>query len=313
MDAGDGGSDPCLAQNNATCDQMSACDPTGLKLVFGDVTTCKAVGAQNCAATAIPDTNGLTDPAACLAAITASCDSYFETLDHPPAACRPKAGTLTGAGCGYDQQCVAGDVCDLSMASNPAPMCMKGTCSPAVTGTTMCNANTDCDSVKGGLQCVPTASGMPPMSDGMSVCQAPTYGQSGATCLAGSNLQCQVAFYCGPNGTCVQKLGAMQPCNIGDGSCDDRIHLTCALPQGGSATACTPLAVVPSGAQCGAGTTNLCAGNTYCDTTTTPSTCKLKVTQGNGCVTTLNGECANGLVCSPMTSTCEPPPPPACM
>src|SRR5262249_37346358 len=160
---------------------------------------------------------------------------------HPPAPCRWKPGTLSGAGCGYDQQCVAGDVCDLSMATNPAPQCMKGTCTAAFAGTTMCNATTDCDSVMGGQQRVPPAGGMPPTSDGMPICQAPTYGKSGDPCLAGSNLPCQVAFYCGPNNTCVPKLGVMQPCNVGDGSCDDRIHLTCTIPQGGSATACTPL------------------------------------------------------------------------
>jgi hypothetical protein len=292
---------------------MSACDPTGLKLVYGDVATCKAAAAQTCTAPAIPDTSGITDPAACLAAIKASCDSYFETLSHPPAACRPQPGTLSGAGCGYDSQCVAGDLCDLSMASNPAPMCMKGNCTPAVTGTTMCTAVTDCDSVKGGLQCVATASGMPLTSDAMPICQAPTYGKSGDPCLAGTNLQCQVAFYCGPNNTCVPKLIAMQPCNVGDGSCDDRIQLSCALPPGGAATACIAPTVVPMGAQCGAGTTNICYGNLYCDTTTTPSTCKGRVGQGDGCVTTVANECDPGLVCSAMTSTCEPPPPPACM
>jgi hypothetical protein len=182
----------------------------------------------------------------------------------------------------------------------------------------MCSITADdCDSVKGGQRCVPTASGMPLASDGIWICQVPTYGKSGDPCLVGTggetNLQCQVAFYCGPNNTCVPKLTANQACNTGDRSCDDRIHLSCTIPPGGSATACTPLSVVPTGAQCGVATGDFCYGNAYCDTTTTPSTCKGRVAQGNGCVTTVANECDPGLVCSAMTNTCEPPPPPACM
>jgi hypothetical protein len=310
----DGGTTtPCVSQGNAICDQRSACDPTGLKLEYGDLATCKMFVAQECSAGSIPDTNGLTDPAACLTAYTSSCDSFFETIVHTPAACRPKPGTLAAAGCGSAQQCVGSDICDLSMATNPNPACMLGTCKAAVTGTTGCTASTDCDSVKGGLLCVATASGMPPTSDGNLICQAPIYGNAGASCLNGTNLQCKTAFYCGPNNTCVAKLTTGQTCVPADASCDDRVHLSCIIPAGGSALACTAPTAVPSGAQCGAGTSNVCYGNLYCDTTTTPSTCKAKVTQGNGCVTTVAGECASGLACSAMTSTCEPPAPPACM
>src|ERR1043166_9331370 len=103
---------------------MATCDSTGLKMVYGDVTTCKSLGAQSCALPPIPMTNGMVDAAGCVAAYMSTCDSYFETLAHSNPACLPAPGSiedLSDTGCGYDAQCMAGDVCDSFFANDDTP------------------------------------------------------------------------------------------------------------------------------------------------------------------------------------------------
>jgi hypothetical protein len=301
------------------------CDPLGLKFVAGDLATCKANVDAACAAAAaspIPGYNGVVDPAACKTALTSSCDSYFETSAHSGPACYPKPGSIADGmvGCGFDVQCVAGDYCDLSSATFMDPRCFKGKCAGLVPSGSPCDPaapTPDCD-VRAGFRCVPTANGMPIMSDNNPICQVLTFGDAAAPCLLGTNKECKEAFYCGPNHTCVPKLGAGSSCGAAanNAECDNRISLECVIPMGGTTPACTPIVVVPSGSQCGLvnGQVHHCQGDLYCDTTgLPPHTCKPRVALGNGCVTSIANECMPGLVCSAMTGTCSPPLAAVCM
>lgn len=316
-DAGGGGTPvTCLTTSNTICDQLSQCAPIVLKLSYGDLATCKANAAQNCAAAAIPNANGTNDPAACLAAIQASCDSYFETSSHPPTACRLKAGNVADQGaCGYEAQCTTGEGCDLSQAAHPDPRCSQGKCTAFTAHASPCTASTDCDD-RAGDQCVATfTSGPPSGSDGQNACQSVTYGGSGADCVDGTNKQCQAAFYCGPNSKCTALLGANATCDpVTNNHCDSRVGLSCQqVPQSAPATyACTAPVLVPSGAQCGLvnGISQGCYGNSYCDSTSVPTTCQPRVAQGQGCISALPN-CASGLHCAsasePNPGTCQPP------
>jgi hypothetical protein len=311
----DGGVDPCVQLGTARCNQLSACNPIGLRALYGDLASCISATMTQCQTNpARTHTSGPTDTAACLAAATASCDSYFEEVAHSAPGCRFGAGSIAdgATGCGYDVQCGVGEHCDLSTATFMDPRCMLGTCRPTVATGAACTQATDCDYPRG-VTCVASASGTPIASDGMLVCQSITYGGAGAACVDGTNRSCQAAFYCGPSHTCVAKLGEGQPCN--PALCDDRIDLECVVPSGTTTPVCTARTVVPSGAQCGIvnGVLHSCYGNAYCDTTTTPSTCHPRVAAGGGCVATIHFECASGLTCDQATGMCSPPAAPTCM
>ena len=146
-----------------------------------------------------------------------------------------------------------------------------------------------------------------------------TFGAAGDPCVAGTNKQCQVAFYCSPNNKCTPKLAVNAACDPAtNNNCDDRVHLACQAPAGGGGAVCVAPTVVPSGAQCGVvgGVNQICSGNLYCDTTAPPSVCKPKVAQGQGCVVAAPGDCGVGLSCrastDPLPGTCQPPLPPVC-
>jgi hypothetical protein len=344
VDAGN----PCPAQAVALCDTQSTCDPAGLEVAYGDLATCISVVSQQCSPALwgltdtvtgnplLPTTNGINDPTACLAAFTASCDSYFETLAHLPLACLPKNGNIAdgATGCGDDWQCVAGDVCNTSCTAygkGGGCICSVSTCMAATPAKSPCMGGHECAYGTTGLQCLATGSGTSPVSDGVQVCQMPVYGNLGDPCLANTQLQCKSAFYCGANNTCVAKLGQGQACDYPGDGCNDRLHLACNpmwLDSGAptSSGICNEWqTVVPSGSQCGlvGGTNLVCQGNLYCDTTAYPGTCKPRLTQGTGCNAGIPDECSFGLQCSIPPSynagmgTCEPPPaptpPPTCM
>jgi hypothetical protein len=313
-----GGGTQCATYANAICGQLMTCDPLGLQLAYGDLATCKSVAAKDCnSSMGITGTTGLADPAACATALTANCNSFFETGSHPPLACQSKAGTVAdGAACGYDAQCVAGDGCDLSQANFPDPRCMQGQCAAfAATGDPCTQGNDDCDA-RTGDQCVATfKSGTPPTSDGNTVCQAVTYGANGAACVAGTNKDCQTGFNCVAN-ACAPVLAAGAVCDpTTNNNCDPRVHLTCELVPNSNPAAhkCTAPTVVVAGSQCGVvnNVLQLCAGNLWCNTTVTPSVCAARVAQGNGCVTTNVNQCDFGLYCAkstdPNPGTCQPP------
>jgi hypothetical protein len=304
----------CATTGDAICDQLNQCAPSTLKAQYGDVATCKAAAEQACTATQIPSESGVNNPAACQAALVASCDSYFETTAHPPTACRQKAGRIAGGACGYSEQCIAGEGCDFSLAAQLDPACMQGTCAALIRHGLSCQENTDCDA-RTGDRCSPTFSaGQPGDNDETDICQAVTYGGLGADCATGSNKDCQVAFYCGPNNKCAALLGANATCDpAANNHCDSRFGLACRqVPQATVGTyACSAPTLVPSGAQCGLvnGTEQDCFGNLYCGNASAPSTCQPRVAQGLGCVS-IPPNCAAGLHCAGASEanpgTCQP-------
>ncbi len=266
----------CVTLGVARCTELAQCAPIALKAIYGDRATCEASATQECAAHAVPHAGGPNDAEACLAAISASCDSYFESVAHPPAACRDKPGAVPDQGaCGYDAQCGQGEGCDLSQAVHPDPACQQGRCTQRTAHGGTCTQDSDCDS-RTGDRCVPDT----------GTCQTVAYGVLGAACADGTTKECQTGFYCSPDQRCAALLGANSACAGSD--CDSRLGLYCqGVPESDPVShVCAAPTYVPSGAQCGLvdGTAQDCSGTSYCDSLTAPSTCKPRVAQGQGCV-----------------------------
>jgi hypothetical protein len=229
----------------------------------------------------------------------------------------PQAGTVAdGAACGYNEQCVAGEGCDLSNAAHPDPSCMQGVCSAYAATGDGCIMETDCDP-RIANHCVDTfMSGTPPTGDGTNVCQTVTYGGNGAACVNGSNKQCQAGFNCVAN-ACTPVLGVGTVCDpTTNNNCDTRIHLSCLpVPTAPTTHKCTAPTVVGTGSQCGtvSGVVQVCRGDNYCNTSVTTPVCAARVAQGLGCVTTIANQCTFGLTCTkptdPNPGTCQVPVP----
>jgi hypothetical protein len=288
-----GGSAPdCAAFANGLCTIQQSCLGPVFTLAFEDLATCKLAQTSTCLDSADAGNTGYADPTACLAALTASCDSYFATGQNPPAACQPKHGSVgVDGGCTATGQCASHLVCDTPMLH------CAGKCVTTAPAQTPCTFDSDCD-VESGLRCVASFDAVNG-TDGTSICQMVSYGAANAQCFPGTNKQCAANVGCA-NMVCLPFLATNATCDPTASLCDTRIGDSCVNNK------CTPIAAVHVNAQCGTvgGTTQVCSSYALCDTTT--SKCEARVMSGGACTATPDN-CWPGLQC--MTGTCVKPPP----
>jgi hypothetical protein len=292
----------CASIAASNCSIMKQCTPELFILAYENDTICKDQQTKACQTAQTSGDNGVMDPGACAAAVSASCDAYFSRVQSPPAACQRKLGNVADQGkCSFDSQCGAGEYCYATTAGCP------GACQMASGAMGSCTTDHDCDT-DNGYRCVATFD-MTNGSDGNPVCQQVTYGASATACFDGSNKQCANGFQCA-NKACSPVLAAGAPCDGAAASlCDLRRGHTCEVDSNNNHV-CTPPHVVQAGAQCGPvmSFTQVCSAYAICGGGA-PTTCQLRVTAGMPC-TTVPDNCYPGLQCK--AGTCQPPDPVTC-
>jgi hypothetical protein len=297
----------CATIANARCSIFATCAPNIFRLSYENMSLCVSVATKACTDDVAAGDNGVQDPLACTAAVTASCDAFFASVQTPPAACKRKTGTVPDAGkCKFDSQCGAGEYCYYD-----AMGC--GTCQQGTSAGGSCTVDHDCNTDLG-LKCAESfVAGPPPSGDGMQICQAVSYGGAGAACYFGTNKQCTSGFGCA-NGMCVARLATGAPCDGAAATlCDARLGDSCQPdPAAPMNHVCTPIHVVLAGAQCGnVGTPpvfQLCSAYALCSGSA-PTVCSLRVPEGAPCTATPDN-CYPGFTC--MAGMCTAPSPPVC-
>lgn len=320
-DGGGGGGATCAQQATSYCTQFETCSPALFIGSWESSAICIEEYTRSCGATGtIPMTNGVVDPAACLAARMGSCNAFLDPVT--PDACAPLAGDVAQNGdCGIDSQCAMGTNSDgvavrLYCYGATSLMCMDGVCAAPdrpMSGRNTCrNATTfrdNCDTLAG-YQCVADFDADTGVVPEGTRCLEVQYGASGAGCYPGSDRQCASGFACQTaTKRCMAVLGVGATCDTAASLCDTRLGLTCA-DDGDGNDVCTAPAYVRVGAQCGLvdGVTQLCSAYALCNTDT-PSVCVVRRARGETCTATPNN-CRLGLACE--GGTCMDPDPATC-
>jgi hypothetical protein len=258
----------CAARAQAYCDKLVSCFGVVVASVYGDVTRCAERVSLACVPTILANGSQTTadDVRACAAAIPgAACDAMFET-NAPPAACRPKPGTLTaarGATCAFDAQC-AGARC-------PEGPGGCGVCSARSAEGGDCRITHDCDY---GLLCAKSGK-----------CRAP--GAVSSTC--GDDAPCAPPAGC-LQGSCIAAVERGEICDAQVDLCDPYRGLYCDP----IARRCAPVPVVSPGHDCSSTMTpTICAASSSCTRVNGSDVCVLAATDGAAC------DGARGPLCTP--------------
>jgi hypothetical protein len=272
----------CASWTTAYCERINSCMPVAIVVAFGDVATCVTRSRLTCppvfdVAGSSLTPQGLDDCAKALPA--ASCE---ELISHnPPAACRPKPGTLVnGTACGIDNQCQSG-YCKTN------GLC--GVCSGRATAGGSCEQQDDCDY---GLYCA------------SKLCVAPA--GPGATCDQGH--PCRTDLSC-VGGTCATPLAPGAKCDPLKAECEEAKGYFC-TPK---SQVCAAAKQAKAGEACGVleDGYGACVSGGFCKMAGLSGSCVAAAADGATCSDTAGphcqspATCVNGLCKLDDPSTCK--------
>jgi hypothetical protein len=256
----------CQGYAAALCAKEAQCDPTGLRVFYGDEAACARSTAEACLVVSVsPDVAWTAEArATCGAELAATtCDDYL--TDRGPAACTAPPGLRKpGDYCRYNGQCDDGRC--LAPTDSPCGRCVAST--PGKPAGSACASSRECDVelVCLAKQCAPASA-------------------EGGACA--NDLDCQGYLVCIAQ-VCRKSLDAGQPCTR-HGECG--IWGSC-----GTAKVCIADTVVGPGQRCGKrpdGSYDICGQGATCDTD--KELCVAAASEGSAC--TGNDECPVSTLC----------------
>lgn len=267
--------DACSAYATSTCNLLGRCQPSLLKMLYGDKEQCVTRRKLICPLLFPP--SSLTTPGDvkdCADALDASAC----TASSAPSACNPKAGNLPdGAACGADSQC-ASTYCERSVGQ-------CGTCVRRMPLGKACDTSLDCDF---GLVCLAQASGG-------RTCVATTIVGAGQSCGMGKD--CQPGLICSNSATpkCMTPLMVGATCDPANSACDGTQGSICD-PQ---SKKCINIQYAAVGQPCeeGAALPTTCMASAQCSNQGSSSICVAPAADGKSCNPTASIGCMSPATC----------------
>lgn len=295
-DAGDGGNDSSIPNNQACadlakarCAEIDKCGGGhGVLVRYGDETTCESRLTAQCVTNlAAPNTgaSSSTVEACAQSILTEDCASFLGNDQPDP--CVPPAGSVAnGAACGVSAQCQS-TYCWVSTGS------ACGTCATAPVAGSSCAASRECGG-RGGLICVRATTTCVIAAAQSAPCDDTQPCAAGLDCVrtiapdAGADAGAPSNGICQPAGASVG--AACRAGSVNEPACDKALYLTCER----KTRQCAADLFAAPGAACGesdAGTTDCTSGSLCAPPGDKTGTCLATAAEGAACDTTNGPTC----------------------